>query len=321
MKKKAAYLLLAGLSLLIALIAWQGVNVLDELDNAGWKLLWLVPVFLPIMALGTTALRTLFAPHARPSFAAVYHANWIGLAVNWFLPVAQIGGEFVKARVLGGGAMRYDRAMGGIVVDKTIQALTQAVYALIGLAFFAYAATGDDVIVGALAFLVFLSLGIYGFYRVQQAGMFVFLARIADKLIGGRFNVGLSGGASKIDVAIREIYKDRNRFLRSCLWRMAFRLSLAGEIWLALYLFGHPVGFMEAVILESLTNVVVSIAFAIPGALGVQEGGFMLLSAALGLGAEVGLAVSLARRSRDILIGIPALIAWQIDEGRRAGKE
>jgi hypothetical protein len=42
----------------------------------------------------------------------------------------------------------------------------------------------------------------------------------------------------------------------------------------------------------------------------------MLLGGMLGLGPEVALAASLVRRARDLVLGLPALLFWQVAEGR-----
>ena len=60
--------------------------------------------------------------------------------------------------------------------------------------------------------------------------------------------------------------------------------------------------------------------FLVPGALGIQEGGFMMLAALVGIPAQLGLALSLARRVREMMLGVPALLAWQFFEGRRLWK-
>ena len=54
-------------------------------------------------------------------------------------------------------------------------------------------------------------------------------------------------------------------------------------------------------------------AFAVPGALGVQEGGYVMLGRVVGLGPETALALSLAKRVRELVLGVPGLIAWQLD--------
>lgn len=59
-----------------------------------------------------------------------------------------------------------------------------------------------------------------------------------------------------------------------------------------------------------------SAAFAVPGGLGVQEGGFVVVSLLIGVPPEVSLALSLAKRVRELLVGVPALLAWQVAEGR-----
>ena len=83
------------------------------------------------------------------------------------------------------------------------------------------------------------------------------------------------------------------------------------------YFMGNPVSFREALILESLTMAVRVVGFVIPGALGVQEGGFLLVGGLLGLSPEICLALSLVKRARDLLLGVPALAGWHFLEGRR----
>ena len=67
---------------------------------------------------------------------------------------------------------------------------------------------------------------------------------------------------------------------------------------------------VAALILESLSTAVRSGAFAVPGALGVQEGGFVLLGPMVGVSAETALALSLVKRFRELLVGCGGLLAW-----------
>ena len=77
-------------------------------------------------------------------------------------------------------------------------------------------------------------------------------------------------------------------------------------------------GLGEAVVIESLIQAVSSAAFFVPGGLGVQEGGFILIGGALGLDPQICLALAGARRIRDLLIYVPGLIAWQVAESSSA---
>ncbi len=104
---------------------------------------------------------------------------------------------------------------------------------------------------------------------------------------------------------------------------MSFAANLAAWIasgvgaWLALRLIGVPAGIVAVVAIEALVFAVRSIAFAVPGALGVQEGAYLLLAPLFGIDPQAAIALSLLKRARDIAIGLPALLAWQAGEGRR----
>ncbi len=47
----------------------------------------------------------------------------------------------------------------------------------------------------------------------------------------------------------------------------------------------------------------------------MQEGGFLIVGTMLGVPGEVALGVSLVKRVRDLIVGLPGLGAWQITEG------
>ncbi len=116
---------------------------------------------------------------------------------------------------------------------------------------------------------------------------------------------------------VRLLYRRRARIAACTVWQLAGWIAGAGEIWLALRFLGSPVSLGDALIVESLAQAVSSAAFIVPGALGVQEGGFLVIGGLIGLGPEISLALALARRARDIIIFVPALLAWQASEGRR----
>jgi hypothetical protein len=78
-----------------------------------------------------------------------------------------------------------------------------------------------------------------------------------------------------------------------------------------------------ALAVEAFVGAVRSAAVVVPNGLGVQEATYALLAPLLGVGAEFGLAVSLLKRARDIVLGVPILLISQTVEGRRmlAGAE
>ena len=55
----------------------------------------------------------------------------------------------------------------------------------------------------------------------------------------------------------------------------------------------------------------------VPGALGLLEGGYVVLGGLFGISPELALAIALGKRVRELGMGLPGLVAWQIAEGHR----
>ncbi|MNN00740.1 hypothetical protein D3C81_1133420 [compost metagenome] len=94
-------------------------------------------------------------------------------------------------------------------------------------------------------------------------------------------------------------------------WQLAGLVTGTLEVWFALMLLGHPVPFWHALAIEALTQAARNVAFFVPAGLGVQEAVVMLLGQALGMDAQVSLALALVKRAREVLFGVPALLSWQ----------
>ncbi|TVR98219.1 MAG: TIGR00374 family protein [Rhodospirillales bacterium] len=317
-KLAVAATFLLGLGVAIALIVWSGADaVLTTLAAGGWGLVGIVPYYLIPLAAAALSWRLLFPPDAVPHFRVLLQATWIGLAINWLLPVAQLGGEVVKARLVMGRHSRTAPAVASVVVDQTLQIASQVVYALAGVVLLLVLVAGQGAFsMAALGFALLLAIGLYAFYRVQRLGMFGVLARAVQRFTRSDQAGRAAERADDLDRRVTEVYGRRPRLGAALAWRLAFRVATVGEIWLALWLMGHPVSLAEAMILDSLGQAVRSAAFAIPAGIGAQEGAFVAISVALGLPPQAGIAVALARRFRELAVGVPALVAWQVTEAR-----
>ena len=305
-----------GIGLFSALILYLGVgDLVAALEQAGAGLL-LVAAFHVVPIVGDAlGWRSLVALRERPPLAFFVRARWIGESVNGLLPVMQIGGNVVKARLLGAAGMSGPRAGATVVVDVTTLMLAQLAFTLVGVGLLAGRIGGVRLVgVAALGAAIMVALAV-GFVAAQRAGAFGRGARVIARL-GSGIGGGLALDADALDTEVHQLHRERGRLLASWGWHLASWLAGAGEVWLALYFLGHPVDVWTALLLESLGQAVRAAAFAVPGALGVQEGGFVVLGAALGIGADTCLALSIAKRAREILLGVPGLVAWQTDVAR-----
>jgi uncharacterized membrane protein YbhN (UPF0104 family) len=113
------------------------------------------------------------------------------------------------------------------------------------------------------------------------------------------------------------MYARRGGIVACTLWQLAGWAAGAIQIWVAAHFLGYPVSVLDAIAIEALIQAVSSAAFVIPGALGVQEGAFMVAGAAVGLDAPASLALAASRRVRDLVIFFPGLAAWSLLERTR----
>jgi uncharacterized membrane protein YbhN (UPF0104 family) len=156
------------------------------------------------------------------------------------------------------------------------------------------------------------------FYFLQRAGLFALAARLARTWsLPSRIRFDLDE-ARALDQRVRDLYRRRGALIEAGLWRFAGWVAGAGEVWLILLGLGHPIDFASAVMLESLGQVARTAAFVIPGGLGVQDGVLLLLATQLGIDAETALALALAKRCRELILGLPGLIVSYVILARRA---
>ena len=82
-----------------------------------------------------------------------------------------------------------------------------------------------------------------------------------------------------------------------------------------LWLMGSALAAIEVLVIESLIFALRSVSFFVPWSAGIQESGYVVVGAIFGLSPEVALAISLLKRGRDLILGVPVVLAWQVGEG------
>ena len=310
--------LILGIGAVIGLVVYQGVGSVGAAIAAlGWGFALVVLVRIVPVMLDAAAWRLLFDPDHRPRMRDVQWARWIGEGVNTLMPALQVGSALVRTRlmVLRGTPGRVAGA--SVVVDLTLSTLTQLLFTLVGIGFLLSHYGESNIAKGAGAGvglgLVLVSL----FCAVQHRGFFRRLVSVVGRVAKGRDWVNAVGGAEALDQAIRDIYRRKWILTANASGQMLAWVIGAFEVWLALHFMGYEISVADAMLLESLVLAVRAAAFFVPGALGVQEGALVLLGGVIGLSPDVALALSLIKRFRELVIGVPALFLWQVTEGRQ----
>ena len=239
-------------------------------------------------------------------------ARMVREAVSDLLPLSQLGGVVIGARTLTTAGIATPRVYGSMVVDMTTEMAAQLVYTLFGLAMIASLLIGD----GAAAALRPAILGGTGI-MVAVILLFFVAQRAALDLTGrvaGRLVPQSQAAIADIRAELARIYARRGRVAKSFAFNLAGWVASGAGAWLALHLMDVRIAIWDVMSLESLIFTLRSVAFFIPGALGVQEAAYAVAGPLFGLPPESALALSLAKRARDVVIGLPTLLGWQFGE-------
>lgn len=319
MTRSAAILLSLGAAVFVALLAWQGAGaVMAALASAGWGLALVAAFHLLPLVIDAAAIAVLVTPPG--SFAYALRARWAGESVNSLLPAGQIGGPVLMARHLAQHGTPMRDAAAAVTVSTTLQSVAQIAFALVGLmAFAAFSTEGSAgathaLHLAALAASAVLAVAVAAFYYLQQRGLFGRFSRLFGKFFGPHGAMASAASADAIDEAVRALYRSRGRITATFALSFVGWVVGIGEVWLALAFIGHPVNGLDALLLESVGQAIRGAAFAIPGSLGAQEGGYLLLASVVGLPPDAALALSLSKRARELAFGLPGIVYLQWSE-------
>jgi putative membrane protein len=313
------FLAFAGAALFTALLVREGVaQVGGAIATAGWAIAavvvyhFCVPVFLDSLAWWVLFPRTDRLPLRR-----IFWMRWIGESVSTLVPSAAVGGDIVRARLAAIKGAPLPVAAGTVLVDLTLGVFTQAAFTLLGVVLLVQS-TGRKNFVGPTVIGTLVGVAaVGGFYFVQRRGMFRFLARMIAKLANSPEWQSLVQTGETLDQTIRSLYAQRRAVIGCCSWTILSLILNSGEIWIALYALNLHATVVKAIILQSMAMTIRSVAFPVPGGIGVQESGYVLVGNLLGIPGDTAFALSLIARVRELALGIPGLIFWQVIEGRR----
>ena len=298
----------------LALAALTGWDTLVAAGTGALQALWLLPILVALnlsqLLLSAVAWRGLFAS-PRPGVIAFHRLRVIREGIDSLLPVAQVGGSIVTARMLSRRGIAGSQAGASVIVDLTVELLTQVLFLLAALAVLAWlseqaawTAWLQALLAGCGALAAFLAAQRFGALRALEAllrGMAKRFPALAVGLLDGLHDAALA------------FYRRPASMLRC----IGLHLVAAGlgtvETWAVLHALGIPVTPLQAFAIENLGMAARSAGFAIPAALGAQEGGFVLAAAAVGVPAGPALALSLVKRAREVAVGLIGLALWRRD--------
>ncbi len=308
----------AGIALLVGLVLHaDAALLLHSLRAAGWDIFWLIPyrgVFFLLYAAAWLILLHPVDPHDQARLGFVFWVTIVREAIDRLLPVASVGGAVLAVRLVCWRGLHAAAVSASVVVEIMLTLIASYVFAAMGLLLLLQAGAGRVDRHLVLAFLLTLPVPILTALLLRYGSVAGRMQKLLRPLLAGTLT---PVGAAAFDAELRSSLARRRRLGVAGALQLLALISGSFEIWWALKLFGHPIDAGAAIALESMTLTVRHLAFVVPAGLGVQEAGLVIFGHALGLDSELALAVSMAKRLRELVWGLPSLISWQWLEGRR----
>ncbi len=310
----------AGLAALVALMLRADLAAMwQALGLAGWRLLWLVPyraIYFLLYAFGWLALLRSCDPLRRAGLGYVLWVTTVREGIDRLLPVASIGCGVAGVRLMRWRGLACAPIAASVIVEILLTLIVMYLFTALGLLLLANLRySGADLRHLAQVFVWSLPVPVVTILLLRFGSLFTRLEGVLGAVV---WSAGLAEGAAALDRELRASLHRSWALVPAGALQLAAFVSGSFEVWLALRLFGHPVSVVTALVLESMTQAVRHLAFFIPAGLGVQEAALVVFGQVLGVNNELALAVSMAKRRREVLCGIPALASWQWMEGRRS---
>jgi putative membrane protein len=317
MKRLSILTAAIGIAIIAAAVyAADPATVAAAMAQAGWAAAIVIALRLVAVTLAGLTWWLLFPKHPRPQPSVCALLRIVREGAITLLPLAQIGGDVIAARLLTFWHIPGPLAAATVIVDVLAQAGTQFLFALVGLALLIAHGVGGNFVYDIAWALGAAALALTGFYVAQRHGGEKLVNALLKRLARGR-EWQINGTFEAVFHRLHEVYGRRRALALTVICHLGVWFIGALEVWVGLNAMGYHPTYAEAVAIESLAQAARGAAFVVPGAVGVQEGGLVVLCALFGIPAHSALALSLIKRAADIMVGVPGLVAWHALETRR----
>jgi putative membrane protein len=321
-KLRVALALGLGLAVLAAVL-WrfdmaQVGTALEHAGLGGFAVIVLAGLCLEaVLSLGLIP----FLPRHTP-FIIVVWTRQLRDSTGDVLPITQLGGMAFAVRALVLWGLGGARACAAVIADATTEVFAQGLFVLLGasisLSLLQSNAALSPYVGVMLGGAAFLSVGAMGFALVQVIGTRHLSSALA-RFSFGMFPASISG-ITGFHAAISALYGSPVKVAASIILQWLGWMASGVWLWVMLWAMDVPASLWTAIAIQALLEGLRSVTVFIPAAIGVQEAGYAILAQVFGLTPEIGVAVALLRRARDIVVAVPVFLIWQALEVRHSGR-
>jgi len=314
------------------------IELWNHLCHAGYWLIPIVGVWVIVYMLNALAWKAMIEGNidgkVPMSFGRLFRLTVTGYALNYATPVGGLGGEPYRIVEL---SKHIDKqhATSSVILYALMHYFAHFWFWFISIfIYLALAAVGDlpiNATIGTVlgVIVVFCLTAFLIIARGYRKGLVVKTIRWIGKVPGlkgwsTRFSERHGESMQQIDRQITALYsQDTRAFYKSLVYEYFSRVVQSSEVLFMLLLFGIDNGggfngiaitFLHSILVVAFTTLFANLIGFLPMQLGVQEGGFVLSIAALGLSAALGIFVGIICRVREIIWIVIGLLLMKMKD-------
>ena len=301
------------------------VELWQHLCHAGYWLIPIIGVWFLVYGLNALAWQATIEGNlggkAPVSFWRIYRLTITGYALNYATPVGGLGGEPYRIMELSKDIDK-EHATSSVILYAMMHFFAHFWFWFISIfIYLALVFAGDlpiNTFIGTVLgiIVVFCLLAFYLFSKGYRNGLVKYVLGVVAHIPGLkkwtlRFWGRHAEAIENIDKQIASLHgQDKKAFYKSLVLEYLSRVVQSSEVLFMLLLFGIDNGggfegititYLHSILIVAFTTLFANLIGFLPMQLGVQEGGFVLSIAALGLSAALGIFVSIICRVREII--------------------
>jgi glycosyltransferase 2 family protein len=228
-------------------------------------------------------------------------ARFVRDAAAEVLPFSQLGGFVLGVRALGLARTSIARGAVSMSIDLVIELAAKLPYVAAALAALLTLAPHSALLRPLAAALAVTCLAV-SIPLLARARLWASLEAMAYRIARRWPTLGTLN--EELRRAFDRTLLSRPRLFTSFALHLACWFLGAGEAWVVFRLLGVHLSLAEALAIDGAVAALRTFGFMIPAAAGVQEASYLLGAAVFGIPPAVAVAASLARRARDLALGV-----------------
>ena len=301
---------------------FAGPESLNYIIEHKEKVIFLFIAHIPTLFFDALAWKVLM----KKNYLSLYWTfviTWISQTAGKVTPTGAVTGEFVRIYLSIKKGMKTSEASSTVIGDLAIAALSLLVVAVSSFLLIIFKAENFNLfgengryitfsifvlIIGSILFCLFIRKRVVKIVLKQSNKLFKF--KLSKKTINS---------LAKFDFEMFKLSFRLYALFVALFYRVLGWICGALEIYIFFTILEFDVSFTDVIIIESFTGVMRAIVFFIPAGLGVQEFAFVIIGSYLGMPSSVSFSAAIGRRIREILVGVPAIIAWYLLFNKKTG--